>query len=357
MNELSEVVCVPEELDAERTGHGGFRLSGVRARGLPCVATPDTERTLPVEPQKHGGDTHEEGTDARRDEIADIVEAGSRGAEVLILVVLVADHGVHGVDGFIEPATGHTENHHEQERCYHPVGSILRDRLDRRLRDTGHVETLRVATDNHGDRIARILDVFPLEGFIDLHGFPLQLLHREHLVGEEGVDRPGQGLAEHRRDVMDDERDDGEDDEHQHDEDGPRELLLSTVRLRIIRNMKAPAQELLQPLDTAPHRHHRMEPVVRIPEHQIDDQRHNQNHDSLVHATLSQIQKLELFYHKQKQNGTRLTRHVPFCMRQCVTGQLWYPEGRQWRHSTPRPVKSKPGTLSGTRPSAIAEFS
>ena len=27
------------------------------------------------------------------------------------------------------------------------------------------------------------------------------------------------------------------------------------------------------------------------------------------------------------------------------------------KHSTTRPVKSKPGTLSGTRPSAIAEFS
>ena len=32
-------------------------------------------------------------------------------------------------------------------------------------------------------------------------------------------------------------------------------------------------------------------------------------------------------------------------------------EGRQPKHSTPRPVQSKPGTLSGTRPSAITEFS
>ena len=314
MDELSEVVCVSEELDAERTGHGGFRLSGVRARGLPRVATPDAERTLPVEAQEHGRNAHEEGADARRDEVADIIEAGGRGAEVLILVVLVADHGVHGVDGLIEPATGHAENHHEQEGCDHPVGSILRDRLDRRLRDTGHVQTLRVTAHDHRDRIARILDVFPLEGLIDLHGFPLQLLHRKHLVGEKGVDRTGQGLAEHRRDVVDDERDKREDHEHQHDENRTRKLLLPAVCFRIIRDMEAPAQKLLQPLDAAPHRHHRMEPVVRIPEHQIDDQRHNQNHDSLVHATLSQIQKLELFYHKQKQNGTRIARHVPFCI-------------------------------------------
>ena len=33
------------------------------------------------------------------------------------------------------------------------------------------------------------------------------------------------------------------------------------------------------------------------------------------------------------------------------------PEGRHQKHSTPRPVQSKPGTLSGTRPSAITEFS
>ena len=33
------------------------------------------------------------------------------------------------------------------------------------------------------------------------------------------------------------------------------------------------------------------------------------------------------------------------------------PEDRQQKHSTTRSVNSKPGTLSGTRPSAIAEFS
>ena len=46
-----------------------------------------------------------------------------------------------------------------------------------------------------------------------------------------------------------------------------------------------------------------------------------------------------------------------FCFMRSGNSSFREPEGRQRRHSTPRPVQSKPGTLSGTRPSAIAEFS
>ena len=69
---------------------------------------------------------------------------------------------------------------------------------------------------------------------------------------------------------------------------------------------------------------------------------------------------LDILYHKlagryKMGDEIRATVYSRFSAIRCILGVS--PEGQQQKHSTPKPVQSKPGTLSGTRPSAITEFS
>ena len=102
---------------------------------------------------------HKEGSQPGRYEIHNVVQAGSRSAEISVPVISIAGHGVHGIDCFVKDPPDSAEEDHIKQRGSHAVGSILCDCLDSGFRDTLCVQRFRISSDDHGDRPPRSLDI------------------------------------------------------------------------------------------------------------------------------------------------------------------------------------------------------
>ena len=103
----------------------------------------------PVKAYKTGGQHHENAGKPGRDEIHHIVQLRRKTAKIQVLVVLVAHHGVHGIDGFVEPAENSPADRHEKHRGDDAVGSIFRHGLYRRLGHAFFIQHRRVPAHDH----------------------------------------------------------------------------------------------------------------------------------------------------------------------------------------------------------------
>ena len=65
-----------------------------------------------------------------------------------IAVVLVADHGIGGVGGFVGEAAGQPGDGEPEQRRDDAIGKILGKAFDRRARDAGLVERGGIASDD-----------------------------------------------------------------------------------------------------------------------------------------------------------------------------------------------------------------
>ena len=163
MNASSTSVCAvdprPRKLKSQRAGHRRLRPAGVGravARGVAPYGPRGVKRRGAR--RQRGGDDEPQRGKPRRRQIDEIVEPRRRPAERGVAVVLMADHAVGGVDRLVERAAGKPAERGPEDRRDDAVGEILRQALDRRARDGGLVQHVRIAADDHRDRAASLFE-------------------------------------------------------------------------------------------------------------------------------------------------------------------------------------------------------
>ena len=121
---------------------------------IPPIPPPDAPGAPAVQLQEKGRPDHGQGRQPGGDIVRPVVQLGGGPAEMQISVVLVAHHGIHGVDGLIEEAARRAEEGHPEEGGHHPVGGVLRHGLYGGLDHLLLGQFFRVPAHQHADLAA-----------------------------------------------------------------------------------------------------------------------------------------------------------------------------------------------------------
>ena len=132
------------QLDTERAGEGRLRDTGIR-RGMGAGLRDDRARD--VWSAERSDERDQEGGEARRNVIGDVVEASRRPAEACVPRGSVADHRIHRVDRPIRARRRRAARDAPECGRDDGVDAVLGERLDDCRGDAGLVERSRIATD------------------------------------------------------------------------------------------------------------------------------------------------------------------------------------------------------------------
>ena len=137
---------------------------------------------------------HQEGRQAGRDEVEDVVGPGRHLAELGIPVVFVAHHAVHGVGGLVKKQSRQAQQEGKEHGGHHPVGQVLRHRLNNRPANIFQGQVRGFPAHDHGQDPPGPVQIAPDQGRLHLEALLVQAAGRQagiKEVGEEDDPAPG----------------------------------------------------------------------------------------------------------------------------------------------------------------------
>lgn len=161
--------------------YGGFAPAAVGAGMFFGIAAQYLEGVFPVVAADEGRADEENACDAGGDEVEHVVDAGGGSAEVKVFVILVADHGVHGVGGAVEDGERQAADEEEEKRCDDAVDGVFGYGLDGGARDVALIHAVGIAADD-------VVDFAPGGGKVRLYE-----------LGVDFIAGFGQGFGRHHK--------------------------------------------------------------------------------------------------------------------------------------------------------------
>ena len=228
---------------------------------VPAEDPPCARRVHPGQPcRRHQQQSAQPGGHKARN----IVQARRRRAKILIPLIFIAQHGIHGVDGLIDHAADGPAQRQVKERRNNAVCSVLRHCLHRRANDALPVQAFRVAPHDHGDRAARLVQApaVPRQRVIYFHRRIPQVSRRQRVAAQDRFYND----AGHRAAAV------------QHFQDSPRNLKRhryhksgqhKTLDPMHLRGVLLPVPELFQRRDQSAHQAHRVRHPLRVPDQAV----------------------------------------------------------------------------------------
>ena len=193
-----------------------------------------------------------------------IVQARRRRAKILISLILVTKHGVHGIDRFVGHTADRASERKVEKRCDDAVRRVLGHGLHSRPDDSFPVQILRVASHDHRYRAARFgkASISRCQRFIYLHRRIPKISGCQRIAAQNrfrGNPRRGvQPVKSYEQSPCDPDR-------RREHEYGYNKTLEPEFRCRVF----FPAQEFFQRRDQRPHKAYRMRHPLRIPDQAV----------------------------------------------------------------------------------------
>ena len=271
---FAKVPGVPGKLHSQSPCHHRLRLACVGAFVTPAVPAVDLPRPPSAFPRKKCSCQHEQRRQPGRHIIHHIVQPGRGRAKILIPVIAIADHRVHGVHRFIEKSAGGAKQHQVEQGRHHPVGSIFRHGLHRRFDHSFFRQALGIPSHDPGDRPAAFLHSAGLQRLVHPVAFHLQGTGGQKLITEEGLQKKPQREKGPVSQKEDPRRDPGTEKDHQDRQDP------SPQTFKELRSGQRSSDNWFQSLDQPPHKPHRMIRPHRISQRKVQEESagHRQQH-------------------------------------------------------------------------------
>ena len=133
-------------------------LTGVRTLVFAAVTTVNPERVSVIEVQHAGTGDHTQCGQSGRDKVEKIVHFCRKLAEILVFIVMIADHGIQRVDRLVQHAERCSADEHEHERRDHTVRQVFSHGLDSGLDNALLGQLCGVAADVPRDGLAPLLE-------------------------------------------------------------------------------------------------------------------------------------------------------------------------------------------------------
>ena len=144
------------KFEIERRGERRFRNPGVRRRVLWRVVADGVGY---LSTAARSDEQYEQRGEPGGEPGGEIVEAGAGAAVVFITIVVMTDHGIHGVDGPVGQDSGSTADNAPERRGDRRIDGVFCDRLDRCSGDLGRVELAWVSTNQTREQLASLIQV------------------------------------------------------------------------------------------------------------------------------------------------------------------------------------------------------
>ena len=191
---LAEVGAGSPQAHPQGPGHGGFGPAGVGAAGIARIPAQNPPGPPAVQAHHSGGQDHEEGGQAGRQEVEDVVGPGRHLAEPGIAVIFVPHHAVHGIGGLIEKKPRQAQQQGEEHGGHHAVRQIFRHGFEDRPPDLFRAQLRGFPAHDHGQPGSGLGQVALGQGFFHLAAFLMQAAGGKTGVKEVSEEHgPGHG--------------------------------------------------------------------------------------------------------------------------------------------------------------------
>ena len=257
---------VPRQPQTQGARAHRLRLRGVGRGVVAPIPPPDLPRVAGAVLQDDGREKHEQRRKAGGDIVEHVVGAGGDLSEIQVAVLLVADHGIHGVDRLVQKPADCPAQKEVQKRGDDAVGGVFGDRFHRRAGDARLVQHARIPSDDHGNGVPRALGIPLAEFFIHLHALLAQAVRRqgepaqERGEGEVGVRAEPEAQRKQSRGHA------RRHDAHAHDQKG------AARRFARGRFGEYPAEPLFQQRDELADADDGVREPARVADQQVDDE-------------------------------------------------------------------------------------
>ena len=227
------------------------------------VPPPDAPCTFGIVSGKGRSRHPQKGGKAAGDVVGHIVQLRGCAAKIKVLLVLVAQHTVHGVDGLVGQRQRCPADEHIQQRRNHTVAGIFGHRFHRGLGHALGGQVLGVAAHDAAHGFAGRGQVVPDQLVIHIFAFLCKALGCQCLPAPEhlyGKAQPRAELCRRQTHKARDQKSSHRQAERRHG---------TTQQLSLRGAGQAGAQELFQPGDAPAHEHHRVRQPRRVAEEGI----------------------------------------------------------------------------------------
>ena len=106
-----------------------------------------------------------------RNKVYQIIQFCRCKSKIVIFLIFIAHHGIHGIDRFIQKCQRRTADSHEKQWGDHPIGSIFRHGFYGCFHNALRRKGLGISSHDHGHRIAGTLCILLFKSMIHLHTF------------------------------------------------------------------------------------------------------------------------------------------------------------------------------------------
>src|ERR1700722_5014123 len=177
------------QLQTERTGHRRFRPTGIRRTVTSGVAAYSRDRGRCGRAWRDRRRQNEpQSGEAGGRQIDEIVEPRRRPAKGNVILAAMADHAIGSVDGLVEGSAAEPADQDPEQRRDDSIREILGEALDRRARDAGFVERLRIAPDDHRHGAPAARQPLALQRLRDGADMSIEAALRRQAGGDRGED-------------------------------------------------------------------------------------------------------------------------------------------------------------------------
>ena len=166
----------------------------VPPKNLPCL--------FPVHPAQERSGDHQQSGNPSRDVIDHIVCFRRGSSDIKIGFLFISKHRIHRVDRLVGKSKGRAADQQKQKRRDHAVGRILRDGLHRRLCHSLCIQTVRVPSHDHGNRLSRRRKILFFQFPTDFHTLCLKRSRRQDLIAPEAFQTKRKKRVDLRRQIQ-----------------------------------------------------------------------------------------------------------------------------------------------------------
>ena len=118
---LSEIVSIACKLYLQRTCHCCLCLCRVGAGVISSVSAVDLRCIFHIHFYKCRGCHHQPSLKSGWNIIGHIIQFCSAAAKIQIFIILITQHGIHGIDSLVKKHQPHSADCHIKHRCYNTV--------------------------------------------------------------------------------------------------------------------------------------------------------------------------------------------------------------------------------------------
>ena len=149
------------------------------------VSSVDLCRILRIHPCKNSSCYHQPAGDPGRDIICHIIQFGCNTAKIQVFIIFVPQHGIHGIDAFVQKHQRHTTNGHIKHGRDNTIRSIFRNCFHCCFCHTGFRKLFGITANDHGNRITCLIQCPVFQAVINFHTFVFQRTGGKQLIAPE----------------------------------------------------------------------------------------------------------------------------------------------------------------------------